>query len=72
MTGVAKPTPSNKLNTGSGTPFSYVAFILGIAYIKDNLVVIPEKPRRLYIKNKLEGLRSYFGRLALLGLPFQY
>ena len=29
------------------------AFLLKIAYIKDKLVVIPENPYRLYIRDKL-------------------
>ena len=31
----------------------FTAFILRIAYIKDNVVVIPENPYRLYIKDSL-------------------
>ena len=45
----------------SGGPKSYAAFILSIAYITDKLVVILEKPYRLYINDKLWLLRSYFG-----------
>ena len=51
----------------SGGPFPYAAFVLPIAYITNKLVVISEKPYRLYITNKLWRPRSYFGRLAVFG-----
>ena len=54
----------------SGGPFPYAAFVLPTTYITNKLVVISEKPYRLYNTNKLWHLRSYFGRLAVFGFHF--
>ena len=49
---LVKGNPLKSLKTKKWLrPKTYTAFILKIAYIKDKLVVISEKPDRLYIIN---------------------